>query len=162
MAKVEEVFELTEIPGRQQDALARGDALARFRHECGNIAVKTSRGLRLHRARLNSLSRYTKLIKLQTCMMREQLIPIAGEKMRRNRIRRGIARILKGFFRIREELPCCFVDGFRLVENDDSFLAQIQQRVSAGGDARAAGLSIGKSGAIRRLCPPPRYNHPFV
>src|SRR5260370_25534557 len=101
MTKTDEPFESTEISRRQQDSSARGDALARFRHECGNIAVKTSRGLRLHRARLNSLSRYTKLIKLQTCMMREQLIPIAGEKKRRNRIRRGIARILKGFFRIR-------------------------------------------------------------
>src|SRR6202165_5046098 len=89
MAKVDETLEFTEISRRKQDSLARGDAFARFRHERGNIAVITCRGLRLHGARLDTLPGYGELIEFQTCVARELPIPIAGKKMGGNHVIRG-------------------------------------------------------------------------
>jgi hypothetical protein len=43
--------------------------------------------------------------------------------MRGDRVFSRVACVLQTFFRVGEKFFCCFVDRFRLVENDDRFLA---------------------------------------
>ena len=55
MTKIDEALKFAEISRSKQNSFTRRDALARFCHKRGNVAVITSGGLRLHGARLNSL-----------------------------------------------------------------------------------------------------------
>ena len=122
MAQIDKSLEFAEISSRQQDSLARGDAFARFSHERRNVSVIASRGLRLHRARLDSFPCYREVIKLQARVAGELPVPIGGEIMRCDRILREITGVLESFLGVGEELLRCFVDRFGLVENHDRFL----------------------------------------
>ena len=57
VAKIDVTFEFAQTFRGEQNALARGNALARFGHERGHVAVKARGGLRLNRASFGVLAR---------------------------------------------------------------------------------------------------------